>query len=430
MNSVFAESLKHVDNDELFMYTNSDIVYFDSLLAGIERAVIYNNYLLIGQRLDYNLSRQIDFSDGELLSSLECLVRSKGTMHGKWGLDYFVFQKKNWIKLPPYLAGNWRWDNHIALAFLQTPGAMLVDGTQIITALHQTTKDASLALEARAGAIRNEKLVRASVGKRYFLGNTEQADVLLKAEDSFISGSLEICSRNCMHGLVRCVLENSKNYSTTYVQIRFSFGSVKWTKQFSVLRPARIYHVQLQGGEKCTCTDYQPKHSVNIHHEIAGEVMNSNAAWLTQLVGLLVRAGYDVALEDAERWFSLAQRFPVVFMNNQFERNVWRSIERCVEEETSLILERVATTRIIGTEFRLGSLTACVQKGAMRPRKNIGRASELSQLPIVVILFFVWRLMRRMRNGLRRRGNCITAARFLGIKNMRRMFVPWYKHYK
>ena len=112
----------------VLMYTNADIVF----LGGVEKAVrsVLNrtekNFLIVGQRWD---------CDWEDTMTLEDIRRAPKKLHAPTGIDYFIFPKGFWGKIPPFVLGRTCWDNWLLSDALRR-GAFVVDATQCIWAVH------------------------------------------------------------------------------------------------------------------------------------------------------------------------------------------------------------------------------------------------------------------------------------------------------
>ena len=162
---------------KIFMYTNSDIIYFPGLGRTLEYvSSTHDSYLMIGRRHDMVWAQTPVVLNKDTQHAFECYVRLNGRLHSNWGIDYFIFRREDWhYELPPYLPGNWRWDNHIVYLFMLTAHTVIVDATETVTAFHQSS-NTTIALQQRAGAKFNDELVRNAVGYRYTLGSTASAD--------------------------------------------------------------------------------------------------------------------------------------------------------------------------------------------------------------------------------------------------------------
>src|SRR5262249_9375984 len=67
--------------------------------------------------------------------TLRSLVRDRGRLLGSEGIDYFVFPRGLYSRVPPFAIGRTAWDNWLLLEAWRG-GAAVVDATTVITAGH------------------------------------------------------------------------------------------------------------------------------------------------------------------------------------------------------------------------------------------------------------------------------------------------------
>lgn len=116
------KKIQEVTNDEIYMFTNADMIFNRSLKNTIEELPKNKKFLVVGQRLD------IDTND---LGNKE-----KGVLHSPAGIDYFIFPKGLFIDMPDLLVGRIGWDNWM-IYHAKKSGYMVIDATETINAYHQ-----------------------------------------------------------------------------------------------------------------------------------------------------------------------------------------------------------------------------------------------------------------------------------------------------
>lgn len=81
---------EYADNNDIIMWTNSDIIYTKSLLKTIIEFKKFKikDYLLVGQRLDWGKYKEIELNKKNLI---EIINNSK--FHVPCGIDYFIHSK-------------------------------------------------------------------------------------------------------------------------------------------------------------------------------------------------------------------------------------------------------------------------------------------------------------------------------------------------
>lgn len=133
LNDVIHKAWKIADGDRV-MYINADIVLLDDFVAAIE-AVDKTNFLLVGKRTNMDITERLDLSaTGRKILRKE--VSTEGVLMRETAIDYFVFTKSTYKRIPPLLVGRAWFDNWMVWQARQS-GVMVVDATKAVTAIHQ-----------------------------------------------------------------------------------------------------------------------------------------------------------------------------------------------------------------------------------------------------------------------------------------------------
>jgi len=181
VNSVF-EIAQNVGRHRLMCYANADIILMSDFLRAITQ-VRKHSFLLVGQRWDVEVKEPVDFSDPLWETTLLAYLKENGKLHPKFGIDYFVFPRGLWGDIPPFAIGRPGWDNWMVYR-ARYRGFAVIDGTKVITAVHQN-HDYSHLLggeeDMRKGteAQRNLDLL----GGRHYSFNVRDATHLLTPDD-------------------------------------------------------------------------------------------------------------------------------------------------------------------------------------------------------------------------------------------------------
>lgn len=135
LSDVFSKATKTATTDFL-CYVNCDIILTRGILHALSMVrEHYDKFLIIGRRMDININSLIDFtSDWE-----ECTisyVRDNGRLHGYSGIDYFLFQRSMFHKIPPFAVGRSGWDNWMIYHAMHL-GVPTIDITPFFKAIHQ-----------------------------------------------------------------------------------------------------------------------------------------------------------------------------------------------------------------------------------------------------------------------------------------------------
>jgi hypothetical protein len=122
----------------LLCYINADIILLPGFLDSIRTVTgLAKPFLLIGRRWDLEVEEEIDYADSCWVEKIRDAVQERGVLHSPAGIDYLVFRKGLWPSIPPFGVGRTIWDNWLVLG-ARRRGAMVVDGTNRIWAIHQT----------------------------------------------------------------------------------------------------------------------------------------------------------------------------------------------------------------------------------------------------------------------------------------------------
>ena len=132
VDDVFAKA-ELSSETEAICYVNADIILSEDLCAAV-RALSRQPewFLATGQRIDIDVEERLAAVNGDVIADL----RRRGTPHGPTGLDYFIFRRGLWPRIPAFSLGRTVWDNWLLYA-ARHRGAMLVDASPVVTALHQ-----------------------------------------------------------------------------------------------------------------------------------------------------------------------------------------------------------------------------------------------------------------------------------------------------
>lgn len=131
-----ATQTKHVG------YINGDILIFSDFLdtlAAIERE--HDRFFMVGRRRNVpapggEVSRMQGELDWEELETKVC----EFPVDGGGAIDYFVLPSRDaeYLRnIPPFIVGNWRWDNVVVSLASIFMDLHVIDATKTVTALHQ-----------------------------------------------------------------------------------------------------------------------------------------------------------------------------------------------------------------------------------------------------------------------------------------------------
>jgi hypothetical protein len=133
VNSVFEAAEKHSQNKYL-CFVNTDIILMSDFIVAARRlCAIDRPFLMIGSRRNVTITEPLSFDPG-WERRLQLLVRRNASIGA--GLDFFLYPRGLWRRIPPFAFGRVHWDNWFPYA-ARLQGAMVVDVTPVTTVIHQ-----------------------------------------------------------------------------------------------------------------------------------------------------------------------------------------------------------------------------------------------------------------------------------------------------
>jgi hypothetical protein len=135
VSSIFSLAREASDSPVL-AYLNADMIVLpDFLEAARQAAAQAGRFLVVGQRWDLDVHRELDFNPG-WGSRLQAELRARGRLHAPAGSDYFIFPREAFEGMPDFAIGRAGWDNWAIFHALRS-GWAVIDATSAITIVHQ-----------------------------------------------------------------------------------------------------------------------------------------------------------------------------------------------------------------------------------------------------------------------------------------------------
>tara|TARA_B100001175_G_scaffold76821_1_gene64185 strand:+ start:9911 stop:10768 length:858 start_codon:yes stop_codon:yes gene_type:complete len=130
------EKIKQLAKHKDILFFNTDIIYIDGMLKSINKIHdSYEEYFVVGRRVNIDLDQKIDFNNKNYKSTLVDLY-NKGDMHGLSGLDYWLFSKNLFEDIPNFRIGKPGYDSWL-LANAHKKQIPTIDASKAIRILHQ-----------------------------------------------------------------------------------------------------------------------------------------------------------------------------------------------------------------------------------------------------------------------------------------------------
>ena len=123
-------------NTPLLCYANADMILMSDLVeAARQVSSREKDFLLVGQRWNLDLTTPVDFSPG-WEARLREDVNRRGEFYSPWGIDFFVFPRHLYTRVPDFTIGRPAWDNWMVYHARETFG-MAIDASRQVVAVHQ-----------------------------------------------------------------------------------------------------------------------------------------------------------------------------------------------------------------------------------------------------------------------------------------------------
>jgi len=129
LDDVFGQAGRRSLHDTL-CFANADIVFPVNLMPALNG--VPSPFLVIGESFDADVTAPIPFDDPAWRDTI-----GRGAVsRGPFAIDYFFFSRGLFDGVPSFRIGRARYDNWLVWRALQQ-GAALVDGTDVVRAIHQ-----------------------------------------------------------------------------------------------------------------------------------------------------------------------------------------------------------------------------------------------------------------------------------------------------
>ncbi len=120
----------------LYAIVNADVILFDDFVAAAKNVSAQReNFVVMGQRWDLEVTDLLDFSAG-WADRLRSTVHRQGSLHRPAGSDYFLFPSSCYTNLPAFIIGRAGWDNWM-IYHARKSGFPAIDATHDVLIIHQ-----------------------------------------------------------------------------------------------------------------------------------------------------------------------------------------------------------------------------------------------------------------------------------------------------
>jgi hypothetical protein len=97
---------------------------------------LFGDFLMVGECWNLDILDLLDFKSPEWEKEMKTLIRQKAELRGPSAIDYFVFRRGFYERIPAFGLGRPAFDNWLIWK-ARSLKAAVVDGTRFVTAVHQ-----------------------------------------------------------------------------------------------------------------------------------------------------------------------------------------------------------------------------------------------------------------------------------------------------
>ena len=135
LDDIFRIARENSDSPVL-AYVNADIILKKDFLDITKKIMAEEDkFLLVGQRWDLDVRKDLEFPDGWEISFDQELA-SRGRRHPAGGSDYFIFPRDIFTSIPAFAIGRSGWDNWMFYE-ARVKGWKLINCSKSINIIHQ-----------------------------------------------------------------------------------------------------------------------------------------------------------------------------------------------------------------------------------------------------------------------------------------------------
>lgn len=134
--SSMIELARENSSSDLLCVINADMILMSDFLKAANQAKkMREQFVLLSQRWDLDVTRPIDFST-EWVYRLRSTVQSQGSLHRPAGSDFFLFPRSCYTDVPDFTIGRAGWDNWMIYK-ARKEGWPVIDCTPSVMIVHQ-----------------------------------------------------------------------------------------------------------------------------------------------------------------------------------------------------------------------------------------------------------------------------------------------------
>jgi len=131
------ERAHELGHGSVLVFLNADILIPPKWTDAIQLvAKHYERFLVVGRRLDVEVTESIEFADASWAGKLSARALRDGHERGDLCIDWFAFSPSLFRQIPPFAIGRTRYDTWLVWR-AASEGATVVDASDFVRVLHQ-----------------------------------------------------------------------------------------------------------------------------------------------------------------------------------------------------------------------------------------------------------------------------------------------------
>ncbi len=135
VSSIFDQARTHA-HGQVLAYVNADILLMPDFVEAARNVARHvDDFLIVGQRWDLDVTQDLEIKSG-WRDRLEEELKMNGRLHPRTGSDYFVFPREAYEDMPAFAVGRAGWDNWMIYQ-ARKEGWAVVDATASVRIIHQ-----------------------------------------------------------------------------------------------------------------------------------------------------------------------------------------------------------------------------------------------------------------------------------------------------
>lgn len=136
LDDAFEKVSKAASND-ILGFISTDVILMDDLLRAIARVKSKKSqFLMVGRRWEIDIKKPLSYHEG-WQEKLRAYVKAHGKLSDLSAIDYIIFKKGFFGRIPPFAIGKSRYDNWWIMYARKHHGPV-IDATDVLMIVHQS----------------------------------------------------------------------------------------------------------------------------------------------------------------------------------------------------------------------------------------------------------------------------------------------------